>query len=94
MKAKRKSNPKSKRVVVHLPVGMQRTHETTRPSPVEEKPDKVFTPMETGQPDADRVPGIENPAGAQGGLGPLNQEGEGESQNDELAALEETEPEE
>jgi hypothetical protein len=50
--------------------------------------------METGQPDAERVPGILNPAGAQSGLGPLNQEGEGELQNDQLAALEGIEPEE
>jgi hypothetical protein len=50
--------------------------------------------METGQSDVDRAPGIDNPTGAQGGLGPLNQEGEGERQNDELAALEGTEPEE
>jgi hypothetical protein len=75
-------------------MGMQKTHEVTRSSHGEEKPDNVFTPMETGQPDVDRVPDIDNPGGAQGGLGPLNQEGEGERQNDELAALEQTEPEE
>ena len=49
--------------------------------------------METGSPDEEHVPGIRNPAGAQGGLGPLNQEGEGELQNDQLAALEQIEPE-
>ena len=53
---------------------------------------KTFSPMETGQPDQDRVPGSDNLAGAQGGLGPLNQEGEGERQNDELAELEQIEP--
>jgi len=53
----------------------------------------TFTPMETGQPDQDPVPGSGNPAGAQGGLGPLNQEGEGNRQNDELAELEQIEPE-
>jgi len=53
---------------------------------------KIFTPMETGQPDQDDVPGSDNPAGAQGGLGPLNQEGEGERQNDELAELEQIKP--
>lgn len=52
----------------------------------------TFTPMETGQPDQDRVPGSNNPSGAQGGLGPLNQEGEGDRQNDELAELEQIEP--
>ena len=40
----------------------------------------AFTPMETGRPDRDE------------GRGPLGQEGEGEAQNDQLAALEGTEP--
>ena len=40
----------------------------------------TFTPMETGRPDRDE------------GRGPLGQEGEGEAQNDQLAALEGTEP--
>jgi hypothetical protein len=48
--------------------------------------------METGQPDQDFVPGIDNPQGVQGGHGPLNQEGEGERQNDQLAELEQIEP--
>jgi len=43
---------------------------------------ETFTPMETGSPDRDE------------GRGPLGQEGEGEAQNDQLAALEETEPDE
>ena len=60
--------------------------------PRKKKPQNVFTAMETGQPDQDPVPGSGNPAAAQGGLGPLNQEGEGELQNDQLAALEEIEP--
>ena len=42
---------------------------------------ETFTPMETGSPDRDE------------GRGPLGQEGEGESQNDQLAALEGLEPE-
>ena len=53
----------------------------------------TFTAMETGQPDQDFVPGIDNPQGVQGGRGPLNQEGEGERQNDQLAELEQIEPE-
>jgi hypothetical protein len=53
---------------------------------------RTFTPMETGQPDQDRVPGSDNPLGAQGGLGPLNQEGEGERQNDQLSELEQIKP--
>jgi hypothetical protein len=75
-------------------MGMQKTHQVPRARLREEKPGNVFTPMETGQPDQDQVPGVDNPSGAQGGLGPLNQEGEGESQNDQLAALEQIEPEE
>ena len=42
---------------------------------------ETFTAMETGRPDRDE------------GRGPLGQEGEGEAQNDQLAALEGTEPE-
>ncbi|MFI5351059.1 MAG: hypothetical protein ACHQ2Z_16060 [Elusimicrobiota bacterium] len=42
---------------------------------------ETFTPMETGSPDRDE------------GSGPLGQEGEGEAQNDQLAALEGLEPE-
>jgi hypothetical protein len=47
-----------------------------------EEPDvsETFTPMQTGRPDRDE------------GRGPLGQEGEGEAQNDQLAALEEIEP--
>ena len=94
MKAKRKSRSKPKRAAAHRPVGMQKTHEVCRAHLRKDETDNVFTPMETGQPDVDQVPDIKNPTGAQGGLGPLNQEGEGERQNDQLAALEETEPEE
>ena len=41
---------------------------------------ETYTPMETGRPDRDE------------GSGPLGQEGEGEAQNDQLAALEGIEP--
>ena len=94
MKAKRKSKSKPRRAVAHRPVGMQKTHEVAQSHLQKDEPDNVFTPMETGQPDVDPVPDIRNQTGAQSGLGPLNQEGEGERQNDQLAALEETEPEE
>jgi hypothetical protein len=67
----------------------KKTHTKNTRAP---KRPKTFSPMATGQPDQDRVPGSDNPAGAQGGLGPLNQEGEGERQNDELAELEQIEP--
>jgi hypothetical protein len=66
-----------------------KTHAKRRPG---QRESRTFTPMETGQPDEDHVPGSDNPAGAQGGLGPLNQEGEGERQNDQLAELEQIEP--
>ena len=94
MKAKRKSKYKPRRAAARLPVGMRRTHEVSQSSLPHEDRDNVLTPMETGRPDTDQVPGIENPTGAEGGLGPLNQEGEGERQNDQLAALEVTEPDE
>ncbi|MFI5363130.1 MAG: hypothetical protein ACHQ49_14275 [Elusimicrobiota bacterium] len=57
--------------------------EGTDVSRADEAPaEETFTPMETGSPDRDE------------GLGPLGQEGEGEAQNDSLAALEEIEPDE
>lgn len=94
MKTKKKSKPRSSHKAVRLPLGMQKTHQVPRSRVSAAKPENVFSPMETGQPDQDQVPGIDNPSGAQGGLGPLNQEGEGERQNDQLAALEQIEPEE
>ena len=94
MKTKRKSKSKSRRQAAGLPVGMRKTHEVPRSRLKKEEPQNVFTPMETGQPDQERVPGFDNPRAVQGGLGPLNQEGEGERQNDQLAALEQIEPEE
>ena len=54
----------------------------------------TFTPAETGQPGEDDVPDYDNPQAVQGGLGLLNQEGEGERHNDQLADMEQTEPEE
>ena len=94
MKIKKQSKPKATRKSVRLPQGMQKTHQVPKSHLRVEKPENVFTPMETGQPDQDQAPGVDNPSGAQGGLGPLNQEGEGERQNDQLAALEQIEPEE
>ncbi|MDD5303276.1 MAG: hypothetical protein PHS14_09225 [Elusimicrobia bacterium] len=94
MKTKKKPKSKSVRKAARLPLGMQKTHSVPKSRVPNEKPQNVFTPMETGQPDQDLVAGSDNPRSAQGGLGPLNQEGEGESQNDQLAALEQIEPEE
>ena len=54
--------------------------ETAHAKPQESRDKETFTAMETGQPDRDE------------GRGPLGQEGEGEEQNDQLAALEEIEP--
>jgi hypothetical protein len=54
------------------------------------RPEGVFTPQETGQPD-ETIPEPDNPQGVQSGRGPLGQEGEGERQNDQLAELEDEE---
>jgi len=94
MKMKRKSKSHAKGQAAHLPMGMQKTHVVSKSRLRKDKPQNTFTAMETGQPDQDPVPGVHNPQAAQGGLGPLNQEGEGERQNDQLAELEEIEPEE
>ncbi len=91
MKSKSKSKPRPQGP--RLAPGMQKTHDVSPSVVPKEMPQNVFTPMETGQPDQERVPGFDNPQAAQGGLGPLNQEGEGERQNDQLAALEQIEPE-
>jgi hypothetical protein len=92
MKSKKKSKARSKRLVAPLPIGMQPTHQIAKSHLVKEASENTFTAMETGQPDQDFVPGIDNPQGVQGGHGPLNQEGEGERQNDQLAELEQIEP--
>lgn len=92
MKAKKKSKPHSIIRTHRLPKGMQDTREISKVRRSKIKPSNTFTPMETGQPDQDRVPGSDNPQGLQGGLGPLNQDGEGERQNDQLAELEQIEP--
>lgn len=97
MKTKRKAGSRSRRgtsVIVPLPLGMRKTHEIPKSRVRRHRTPNTFTPMETGGPDADPVPGIDNPTAAQGGVGPTNQEGEGERQNDDLAALEQIEPEE
>ncbi len=92
MKTKKKSKSHAKRPKVVLKIRKRPAAEADRRGPEERKAMKTFTRMETGQPDQDRVPGSNNPAGAQGGLGPTNMEGEGDRQNDELAELEQIEP--
>jgi hypothetical protein len=81
MKMKKKSKTKFRRAATRLPLGMEKTHEVAR------------SHVSKGQPDVDMVSDIRNSLGAQGGLGPLNQEGEGELQNDQLAALGQIDPE-
>jgi len=56
------------------------------------RPQNTYSPMELGQPDTENVPDINNPLAVQGGLGPLNEDGEGDRQNDQLAELEQIEP--
>jgi len=92
MKTKKKSKPHSNQIK-RLSMGVQKTREISKARISNIKLSNTFTSMETGQPDQDRVPGSDNPQGAQGGLGPLNQDGEGERQNDQLAELEQIEPE-
>jgi hypothetical protein len=94
MKTKKKSKSHTGHRAARIPFGMQRTREVSSSHIREKKPGNTFTPMETGQPDEEHLPGMGNPRAVQGGLGPLNQEGEGERQNDQLAELEEIEPEE
>jgi len=93
MKTKKKSTSRERILVSRAPVGMQKTHVVLKSHLRKTVPDNTFTPMETGQPDEDQVPDSDNPQAVQGGLGPLNEEGEGERQNDQLAELEEIEPE-
>ena len=78
--------------VARLPLGMQKTREIKSSQAKWKKKSGAFTPMETGQPDQDQIADIRNPQGVQGGRGPLNQEGEGDRQNSELAELEQIEP--
>jgi len=93
MKTKKKSKSLERTLVSRVPVGMQKTREVLKSHLRKESPGNTFTPMETGQPDGDQVPDSDNPQAVQGGLGPLNEEGEGERQNDQLAELEQIEPE-
>ena len=94
MKKKKKLKSQRKHREARLPLGMQKTHEVSKASLPKESPTNTFSPDETGGPDADNVPDIRNPQGVQGGLGPTNQDGEGERQNDQLAELEQIEPKE
>lgn len=93
MKHKRNSKARAKRHTGAPPIAVERIFEIIqKPGRVPPEESKTFTAMETGQPDRELIPDIHNPQAVQGGLGPLNQEGEGNRQNDELAELEQIEP--
>lgn len=98
MKTKRRRTARNRRtsvVRVSLPPGMSPTREVPKSRvrrKLRSRSSNVFTPMEIGAPDQDLVPDARNPTAAQGGVGPMNQEGEGDRQNDDLAALEGIEP--
>lgn len=93
---KTKIKKKKKTAVRHkdarIPVGMQETYEISTSRLPKETTTKVYSPLETGSPDADNRPDTGNPQAVQGGMGPTNQEGEGERQNSQLAELEQIEP--
>ena len=97
MKTKGKKSPRrrSSSLRVSLAPGMSSTREVPKSRvrrKLRRRAPNVFTPMETGAPDQDLVPGVRNPMAMQGGVGPMNQEGEGDRQNDDLDALERVEP--
>jgi hypothetical protein len=98
MKTKRKRASRPRRtaaVRVSLAPGMSATREVPMSRvrrKLRRRAANVFTPMETGALDQDLVPGARNPMAMQGGVGPMNQEGEGDRQNDDLDALERVEP--
>jgi hypothetical protein len=93
MKRKTKSKARAIRQETHLALGMQKTRQVPKSQLPKDSPTNTYSHNETGGPDADNVPGLHNPQAVQGGLGPTNQDGEGERQNDQLAELEEIEPE-
>ncbi len=94
MKTKKHLKSHAKHPEPRLSPGMQKTHEVPKSHLRKEAPSNTYSHKETAGPDANDVPGIRNPQAVQGGLGPTNQDGEGERQNDQLAELEQIEPEE
>ena len=76
-----------------LQPGMQRTREVnaSEVAPTDEENNR-FTPQELGQLDTDRVADVDNPLGVGALRGPLNQEGQGNRQDDELAELRDIDP--
>jgi hypothetical protein len=87
MKKKKQSKVKAEEKFVLFPQG---TH--PRAHSRKHQRQNTFTAMEVGQPDEDNVPDIHNPQAVQGGLGPLNEDGEGDRQNDQISELENIEP--
>jgi len=93
MKTTKKTKSQARILVSRVAVGIHKTCVVSKSQLRKKAPANTFTPMETGQSDEDHVPDSDNPLAVQGGLGPLNEEGEGERQNDQLAELEQIEPE-
>ena len=92
-KTKRRHAKTAPQKTTALPFGMQPTKEvSSAEAKWPAKNGEEFTPMETGQPDQEPKADIKNPQGVQGGRGPLNEEGEGDRQNDQLAELEQIDP--
>lgn len=87
MKTKKKTKLKTEEQTDLFPAGTRPRSRGRR-----KQPQDTYSPMELGQPDTDNVPDINNPQAVQGGLGPLNEEGEGDRQNDQIAELEQIEP--
>jgi len=87
MKIKKKRKFEAEEQIVLFPAG---THPRSRGR--RKQPQYTYSPMEIGQPDQENVPDIHNPQAVQGGLGPLNADGEGDRQNDQIAELEQIEP--
>jgi hypothetical protein len=87
MKKKKQTKINQKDETVLFPVG---THPKSRGH--RKQPPNTYSPKEVGQPDTEKIPDINNPQGVQGGRGPLNEEGEGDRQNDQLDELEHIEP--
>jgi hypothetical protein len=92
MKRTKKTNSQTRILVPRLPAGIHETRVVSKSQVRKKATGNTFTAMETGQPDQDHLPDSDNPLAVQGGLGPLNQDGEGERQNDQLAELEQIEP--
>src|SRR6267142_1855329 len=87
-KRSRKNGKPSRKAISQWDETLQAVSKNDKPSYRNEKATGLFTADEIGQPDSDVKPDQDNPLGVQGGRGPLNEEGEGDRQNDQIAELE------